>query len=211
MKNYLLPVLIGLFVMVAVPLTVYLAANPNIVADLRNRASSPTGDITVSLDPAASTVAVNDTYSAAVKINAPTGTTITGAQFLLRYNYTDAVPEIEVTDSDTAASGIQVEPGTTAMDVASNLVTVDPTAKTVSIEFAAAKSGAGYTPTGEFTLAIIHFKANAPTSGVTVSFNQSLSKVFKSDGTDALLTPTTTGTYVVTGGGNPTPTPTATG
>jgi hypothetical protein len=209
MRGYILPILAGIFVLVAVPLTVYLAANPGIIADIRRRASSPTGTATVTFAPASQTVSVGDTFAVAIKVTPPAGMdNIALAQIQMRYNYVGDVPEIEVVDFDPSAAGIQIEPGVSGLDYRENRVVVDGSGKTVSIAVTGANDS-GFDPGGEYTQGIIHFRANAATSGTVVSFEQAWSKLYTvGSGEDYLLTPTAQGTYVVTGAGGPTPTPT---
>lgn len=183
MKNYILQILAGVFVLIAVPVTVYLAANPNPVADLRNQASTPTGTMTVSLDPATKTVNVGETFSVNVMISPPEGFTgkISSSQTQLRYNYSGSTSEITVAG---------ITPGT---------FVVDEVAKTVTMDMVKSDPE-GFTPSGPYIQGTIQFRAASPSAGLTVTFNQFLSKIFViGSGDDVLLTPSAVGNYVVNG------------
>lgn len=197
MKKFILPIICGLLILAAVPVTMLLVRQSQ---DIRNKASSLTGTATVKLDPGSKTdLKVGDIQLVAIKITPPANQTTpyTGIQTLITYTYTGSTPEIEILDAEGNASG-QITPALSNFTYGSNKVTKDDSAKTISIELIAGNS-AGYVPTGEFTFGSFKLKANAVTTGITLTFNSALSKLYQSDNRDILLTPdsSSNGNYAV--------------
>jgi len=161
MKQYILPIIAGLLVLAAVPETIYVISQPGGSLDTRNWASSPTGTVTIRLEPTSRTVSVGDTFPVAVKVN-PAGENLSGINFQLTYTYSGSAPEIEV----VGGKATQGQPESN-LEYIENVVETDTAGKKVLIKVAATKDSGFASPT-EFTLATINFKANAAKPRIVV-------------------------------------------
>lgn len=198
-------IIIGLILtLTAIPLGVYLVKQRQ---DIRKKASTPSGVVTVRLDPASGNYAIDQNFSVNIKVDLQE-INISGIQTYLQYGYTGETPAIEVQDADPNIPGIQIQTGIPALTYVDNTVTVDSVNKTVTIGLTA-YSTAGYTSPSEVTFGTINFKALAASNQIIVNFNATASKVIeKETGQDILLTPTSEGSYTI--GGEPVATATPT-
>ena len=171
----------------------------------RQKASVSGGVAKVYISPESKTVSVGETFSAKIYIDS-SGIAISALTIQLEYPYTSSEPPISVTD-------VQIN---SALAVENNwdfpIKSITTSGGKVLVRIAGfSNSISGYTTTGQEELATITFKGNSAGT-ISASFNQSDSKITKkSDGSDTLMIPQSSGTYTVTGNGViTTPTPTAT-
>lgn len=172
----------------------------------RQKASVSGGVAKIYITPESNTINVGDVFSA--KVYFDSGSIAVSAMTVqLEYSYSGSEPPISATDVQINSGLIQNN-----WDFPSVLKTITTSGGKVVIRFAGfSNSISGYTTTGQEELATITFSGNSQGT-INVSFNPTESKMTKkSDGTDTLMIPQSTGTYTVSGGGsNYTPTPTAT-
>lgn len=220
LKKLIVPlILVALFV-VMIPVTTWIVSQRQ---ELRKSASTPTGVVTVRLDPSVASAALGSNFApVAIKIN-PQGTSFSSLQVYVIFSYSGNTPPLSVIDDDSSSPGQQIQNSLSSLTVLTNTVTVNQTAKTVTIGFAGyfnpQSLPGGFTSSSEVTIATIHFLAAAAVNQQTVSFDPTLSKIIAKggqyDAQDVLLTPGNTGSFTVTSSAptaSPTPsaTPTAT-
>ena len=185
------------------------------IFDIRNRASGPTGTVSVELvtpslskiygdaadgttylkyepDYANGTYAkyVGDTFPVKVFVNTG-GKAISGVAFRLMYTFTGTTPQLQVLDSDSAA-GTQIESHAQDLGMSTqvNSVLMDPVKDgNVIIDFSAVSgSSEGFSTTTPKLVAVIRLKANA-IRNVTIVHDPQRSQVTdKATGLDILKT-----------------------
>lgn len=173
--------------------------------DVRTRASVPSGSATLDFTtlPAISPFQIGQTFTTSINLAPIAPLRISAVQLHLSYPFTATQPELQIQDADPAATGVQIAGGDTPLTIVTNSVVVDQTAKVVSIDLAGYYNPTtyplGYPVSGNTSLAKINFLAQSNTTGRTLSFGPTLTKVIrKTDAVDILSTPTATVTYIVT-------------
>ena len=165
------------------------------------------GKATVTLNPATATIAVGATQDVAVMLN--TGTEqIQGFEFVLNFTYTGESP------IDAAVTGIRNINGTTwSYNSSLNTVVIGGGSGRIVIA-GSIDSGTMSTNNEAVTVANIKLTGRrATTTPVSLTFSSSNqdNRVFSgTPAVDILTIPASVGTYTVTGGQQPTATPTAT-
>lgn len=173
---------------------------------VEQEAAVPTGIAKVSLSPETKTLQSGESFSANVLFDSA-GNAISALTIQLEYTYSGAEPPIVTTTDD-----IQINsklPVDNLWDFPVKSVTTEGGKVLIKI---AGFSGSisGYTSTGQEVLATINFEGVSPGS-INVQFNPVESKItLKSDGSDTLLTPQSTGRYTVSGSATTTASPTPT-
>lgn len=206
-KKTLLSLLIIGFLLIAIPLTLFVSRQRQ---EIRKKAAIPSGTATMRLDPASTSVNIGQTTSVAVKISStstPDNKGISGVRAVLSYTTTAVNPPFaQITTSDI--SGGLPSPWTFMKEVNVNGNTVTITLNGIYLS----PGTEGFDISTEKTFATINLTAqNSGT--ITVNFNPSLSKIIAKSGfdVDILRTPTSpAGTYTVTAISTPTLTPTVT-
>lgn len=132
--------------------------------DTRNRASTPTGTAEIIVSPSTHQYYIGDYFKLDMMLGTG-GKAISGAGFRLSYPFTTTVPEIEVLDNNTTATGVQIQSFATTLNPDFtqnvNLTQLSPaTNGTVTIDYGAVISTTdGYTNTSGQKLAQINFLA----------------------------------------------------
>lgn len=174
----------------------------------KQKAAVPGGIAKVYISPESKTISIGETFNAKIYFDS-SNIAISALTIQLEYPYTGSEPSISVTD-------IQVN---SALAVQNNwdfpIKSITTSGGKVLVRIAGfSNSINGYTTTGQEELATITFKGNSAGT-ISASFNQTDSKITKkSDGSDTLMIPQSSGTYTVTGSGivtTPTPTVTSAG
>lgn len=209
MKKIIFSIGILLLLLVSIPVTVFLVQQQQ---DIRNRASTPQGQATVSLSPARISIPAGQTITVSVSFKTG-GIAISAIAIRLSYPYSGTTPEISV---DPAS--IKANPSLTENSWACPLVkAVTPKDGIVNVDIACATTNPqGFSTSTDTQLATFTLKAERmPATNPTIlKFDPVESKITKkADSQDTLLTPTSTGEYTITassqGGssGSPTATP----
>lgn len=157
----------------------------------RQEAAVEGGVATVSITPTQSTIAAGETISANVYFNT-TGHEVSSMTVQLEYPFTGADPPITVSDN------IQIDPALVAEDWNFPIKTVTTVGNKIVIKIGGYNQF-GYTSEGDTKLATLTFTGVSP-GRIIVSFNPTASKVQDvANYTDILLIPSSTGTYIVSG------------
>lgn len=157
----------------------------------RQEAAVPGGVATVSITPTQSTIAARETISANVYFNT-TGREVSAMTVQLEYPFTGSSPPITVSDN------IQIDPALVADDWTFPIKSVTTQSNTVVIKIGGFNQF-GYTSAGETKLATLTFTGVSP-GRIIVSFNPTESKITDvAQAEDILLIPSSTGTYIVSG------------
>lgn len=166
----------------------------------RQEAAVEGGVATVSITPTQSTITAGETISANVYFNT-TGRQVSAMTVQLEYPFTGASPPITVSDN------IQIDPALIADDWTFSIKSVSTVGNKEVIKIGGFNQ-LGYTSTGDTKLATLTFTGVSP-GKIIVSFNPTESKITDVDkAEDILLIPSSTGTYIVSGLVEPTPTAT---
>ena len=179
--------------------------------DIREEASTPTGQATVNLFPESGTFDEGDTFPVSVRFNTA-NIPISGITVRLTYPYSGATPELTVGDIEInpslLSSGDWTCP-TKSVTARSGIVEIDINCSNVS---AAGFASDIDTLLATFNINVVSTPVINPVVLRFESANSFISR--RSDGQDILLIPTSTGTYTVSGAAVPQPTepavPTAT-
>lgn len=202
-------VFLGIIVLVliagAIPVTMYLVKQRQ---ELREKASVPGGQASVSVTPTAESYSVGQTFPVSVSFNTA-GIAISGIAVRLTYTYSENTPPV-------TASDIRINPDLLGTgDWVCPIKTITPQAGIVKIDLACLNVNvAGYSNTTNTLLATFNLQASAvpQTNPVVLIFDPDpqINKITRKDtGEDILMTPQSTGTYTITQVGvTPTPTPT---
>lgn len=173
--------------------------------EIREEASTPTGTATVSISPETGNFNIGDTINTSVYFD-PKGVIINGVAVRLTYPFTGTTPEITVSsievNSSLLSSGDWTCP-TQDSSLSGDMVIIDIAC--------ANTSAAGYTANDNVLLANVRLNvARTPqVSPFVIRFDNVRSVIYrKSDNQDILLVPTSTGSYTVAGGTQPTAVPT---
>jgi len=202
-KNYLLLILGGLVILGGLAAGLISSQKPQ---EIRKKASTPQGVATISLSPAVGTYQVDQSFPVSIKFD-PKGIAISTIALRITYPFSGQTPEVSASniqiDSQLLSSGdwtcpikqIYSENGRVTIDI--SCANTNPSGFTTSRE----------TTLASFTLTPSQLPASNP---VVLSFDPTETKINrKSDGTDILSTPTSTGSYTITSR-QITPTPTLT-
>jgi len=156
-------------------------------------AAVPTGDAKIYIKPETGTYAIGDSFDVVVSFNTQ-GIPIAGIEAQLVYPYSGTTPEVSV-QRVTISSGLSA--GDWTCPTQGNR-TEDGN---VIIEIGCANTSAyGFVSTAETQLATINLKAERQplTSPVTIRFDPANSTIkTRTDNRDILLTPESSGTYVI--------------
>lgn len=132
------------------------------IFDVRNRASGPSGDVTLTLTTESFDRYIGDTFPVNVMLDTK-GKAISGVALRFFYPFIGTSPELEVVDTDTGTAGVQIQPFVSAlnMGVTVNSVYTQPTTNgNVFIDFTALSSAPeGVTTTQPTKIATIKMKA----------------------------------------------------
>jgi hypothetical protein len=212
MKKYLLAILVIILLSGGVVVGLILVKQNQI---FKQKAAKPTGTASVSIQPATSTFQRNTPYTVSVYFNAA-NISISGISVRLTYS-----------NLGITASGIQIDPNLLQSgDWTCPVKTTTSTGSTGQVDMSCINtSTAGYTNNANTLLATFTLTADqVPVQNpVIVSFDPQNSIITqKSDGSDILLTPASTGSYTIVDSiaqsptpeptiniASPTPTPTA--
>ena len=157
----------------------------------RQEAAVEGGVATVSITPTQSTIAAGETISANVYFNT-TGHEVSAMTVQLEYSFTGTSPPITVSDN------IQIDPALVAEDWNFPIKTVTTVGNKKVIKIGGYNQF-GYTSAGDTKLATLTFTGVSP-GKIIVSFNPTESKTQDvANDTDILLIPSSTGTYIVSG------------
>jgi hypothetical protein len=157
----------------------------------KQEAAVPGGVATVSITPTQSTIAAGETISANVYFNT-TGRQVNAMTVQLEYPFTGASPPITVSDN------IQIDPALVADDWTFPIKSVATVGNKIVIKIGGFNQF-GYTSAGDTKLATLTFTGVFP-GKIIVSFNPTESKITDVDqAEDILLIPSSTGTYIVSG------------
>jgi len=180
--------------------------------NIKKKASSPGGTATVSLNPQNGQFNVGDDFSVTVSFN-PQGQLISA--IAVRLSYTFEGSDVELSAQTPQISQTLLSSGNWTcpikeVDIGNSIVNIDISCINTSTT--------GFTSSSDILLATIPFTAEEETSSpVSLEFDSIQSIVTqKSDASDVLLTPTSSGSYSVVSSADskisesPTPTPTAT-
>ncbi len=161
--------------------------------DTRNRASTPTGTAEIKVSPETHHYFIGDYFKLDMMLGTG-GKAISGAGFRLSYPFTTAVPEIEVLDNNTNATGIQIQSFASSLNPDFtqnvNLTQLTPaTNGTVSIDYGAVISTTeGYSNTSGQKFAQISFLARRAGTFVLQHDPQRSQITDKATGLDVLKT-----------------------
>jgi cell division septation protein DedD len=205
MKKNILPILIIIVVLFGMLVAVFLSRQQ---ATLRNNAALPTGTGTITFNPASATHYVGDIFPVTLQVNTASSS-ITSVAFRVSYPYTTSTPELDVVDElGNPVTQITADPAlVSSQDWSFPVKSITRSGGIITLDFAAINTNiAGFSSNSPITFATIYFKVNrSASSPVTLTFDQSLSKMMtKSNTTDILKTPTNP-IYTIL---SPTPTPT---
>ncbi len=187
MKKILLGILVIILLSAGVVVGLILVQQNQV---FKQKASSPTGTANVSISPATSSFQRNTPYTISVYFNAG-NISMSGLQVRLTYNNLAVKATALKIDSNLLSSGDWLCP----------VQTITAQGSTDQIDIACANtSPAGYTNSSNTLLATFTFTASQVPSPnpLIISFDPEISKLTqKSDGTDILLTPASTGSYTI--------------
>jgi len=176
--------------------------------DIRREASTSEGTATVSLDPESGQFSVNDQFSINVYFN-PENILISAVAVRLSYPVEGISPKITAGTpqiSQSLLAGGEWTCPIKEVNTSSSIINIDISCINTSTT--------GFTSGSNVLLATIPFTAKEQTSGpISLTFDSIQSIITqKSDGSDILLTPTSSGLYSVGSSAqtSTTPTPTAT-
>lgn len=159
-------------------------------------AATPSGTVTMTLNPGTSTIAANTATSVNVVLN-------TGTQQL-------SAIQIWADVTGNVPADLAFNPTTIAgLTTSYNTVTTSGSTKTIKVIIDTGASSIGYSTNGaDVIIGTINF--TSPASGnITITFNQAQTLVISNDGTYAdILHTVTNPTYTVSGGASPSPTAT---
>jgi len=172
--------------------------------DIRKKASTPTGTATINLSPASGTHGVGESFEVNVSFN-PGGVAISAVAARLVYPYGEASPALSaatpIISSALLSTGDWTCPIKTVTAGVTGLVEIDISCINTNPDGYASSTD---TPLAAITFTVNELPTNNPTS---LSFAPAESIITqKSDGSDVLLTPASTGVYTLTA---PTASPTA--
>lgn len=202
-RRVVLGIIVLVLIAAAIPVTMYLVKQRQ---ELREKASVPGGQASVSVAPTTGSYSVGQTFPVSVSFNTA-GIAISGIAIRLTYTYSENTPPI-------TASDLQISPDLLGTgDWFCPIKTITPQAGIVKIDLACLNVNvAGYSNTENTPLATFNLQASAvpQTNPVVLSFDAQESKITRKDnGEDTLMIPQSTGTYTITQVGvTPTPTPT---
>ena len=201
-KKYIIITVISLLVItIGVVAGIILMGKRQLV---EQKASIPEGTAKVYIKPESKTIEGEETFTSTVLFDSG-GIAISALTVQLEYTYQGSAPPISATD-------IQIN-SILSTDNSWDFPTksINKSGGKVIIRIGGYNSSQdGYITSGEEELATINFKGDSPGS-INVQFNPTESKITKkSDGTDTLLIPESTGRYNVSGSTTQTPTPTPT-
>lgn len=172
--------------------------------DIRERAATPEGDATVTIEPSSGNFDIGSSITTRVSFNTA-GIAVNGVAVRLRYPYSGVTPEVSVSgiDINTAllSSGDWTCPTKNSTQIAGNVV--------IDIACSNVGSATGFSSTSNTLLATVNLRVErTPASNpLVISFDPALSIITRlSDGQDILLIPTSNGTYTIAGE-QPTATP----
>ncbi|CAN5331446.1 hypothetical protein BH10PAT1_BH10PAT1_0160 [soil metagenome] len=191
MKKYLLTVLILLILSVGLVVALFLVRQNQA---LKEHASSPTGQGTITLAPASVTHYVGETFPTTIKINTASSA-ISSLAFRISYPYSGSNPALEIVDSNGNVSN-QIFPDS-SLSSSGNwsfpIKSVTRANGVVIIDFAAINTTlTGFSASSDTAIATIYFKATAAanTNPIVLSFDPAQSQMqTKSNTTDILKTP----------------------
>ena len=168
------------------------------------RAATTTGTALTHLDLESKTITTaGDTFQVNVPFTTG-GNPISAVTIELNYSYTGAEPPFTVTTITPNSALTQT--GEWSFPIKS--FTMSGGAAQIKIA-AINTSIAGFSAADETILATVTFKATNTPGTISVTFNPTSSKItLKATGSDNLLIPTSSGTYVFQSSGSPSPTPT---
>lgn len=174
--------------------------------DIRQEAAVPDGTATVSIEPATANFDVGDSFTSSIFFNSA-NVPISGIAVRLKYPYSGTTPEIAVNTIDI--NSVLLSGGQWTCPVkSSSLVGTE-----VVIDIACAnQSQSGFISNQQVKLADINFSVNTQpaVSPLTMRFDPAESIITrKSDGSDILLIPSSTGSYSVGATTQPTTPPTS--
>lgn len=210
MNKKLLLALVGIAILIAGVVAGVLLLQQN--QDIRKEASGPGGTATISISPESGQFEVGEEFEVDVSFN-PKGISISTIAVRLSYTFEGGDPEILAKtpqiSSDLLSTGDWACP-IKKVDIGNSIVNID-----ISCAYT---TTTGFSSESNVLLATIPFTAKEETTNpVNLEFDTIQSIITqKSDASDILLTPTSTGSYSVGSSGTslqtttPTPTPTPT-
>lgn len=173
--------------------------------ELREEAAVPGGVAEVSISPETDSLEIGDSVTTSVYFN-PANIAVSGVAVRLTYPFTGIAPEVTVSDisinSSLLSTGDWTCPTQNSIQQGGNVVVDIACANT---------SAAGFTANTNTLLANVTLKVDRPpeVSPLIVRFDPALSVITKkSDNSDILLIPVSTGSYEIAGAGVVEPTPT---
>lgn len=165
--------------------------------DVRSRASSATGTATINITPVTGEIVAGGSLPVTVSVD-PAGNIISAIAMRLSFSYSGSISELSAND-------IQIDSALLATgDWTCPVKTFTAENGKANIDIGCANTSTiGYSSTGVFDLATFSLMASPAAKNATyiLSFDPKESIVTKkTDSLDILLTPSSTGTYTITGG-----------